>query len=122
MQKNLVKNTTLKPDREKTKSVQDTVHVVSSVTTTENTMEQDLQKTPPLNKDGCRLLAATVIQHARKDKDKRFFSSKDYNFWAEIAYGGKPDGIEGEEINYMIDHNIDRSDNKSARGRTPRCI
>ena len=121
-----------KNEKERTKNAHGTVLPVNSVITTRNTTEQsqptteeprtEQPKTDKLNWDGCRLLAVTVIRQARLENDRRFFSSKDYDFWAAVAYGGKRNYMEGEDINYLIDNNIDRSLNGSARGRTPRCI
>lgn len=116
-----------KNEKERTKNVHGTVLPVNSVTTTKNTTEQnqpktEQPKTEKLNREGCRLLAVTVIRQARLENDRKFFSSKDYDFWAAVAYGGKKNYVEGEEINYLIDNKIDRSLNGSARGRTPRCI
>lgn len=99
-----------KNEKGKTKSVNATVRAGTSA------------RTIVLDKIACQVLATKVIQQAREDNDTSFFNSVWYDFWSCLAYGMKSDCISAGEIIYMIEHGIDRRNNKNTRGRTPRCI
>ena len=104
-----------KNERAKTKSVGDTVRAESFARTTKNILPKKISPT------GARNLAIAVIKSGivgekngttgKSEPDIMFFKSSIFDFWASLAYGCKPDYIDGVDIPDLI-----RADVKS-KGR-----
>lgn len=87
----------------KTKNVKDIVIAKNSVPSTKNCLPK---KISPL---GARMLAIGVIKSAIFNEDKKiditFFKSDAFDFWANLAYGCKPNYVDGIHIPSLIRKN-----------------
>lgn len=96
----------LKNEKGKTKSAGDTVRAKSFAHTTKNILPKKINPT------GARNLAIAVIKSGivgeknsttgKSGPDVMFFKSSMFDFWASLAYGCKPDYIDGVDIPALI--------------------
>jgi len=76
---------------------------------------------------GAKNLAIAVIKsgiHIKDGKvkyiDEKFFESEMFDFWASLAYGCKPDYIDGVCVSDIVVRNVNTNNKPSARERCSR--
>ena len=91
----------LKNEKARTRSADAIARAGSSATTTKCRIKT-------ITKTGARLLATAVIRSALYERpvDTAFFESEMFDFWASLAYGGKPDYIDGIDIPSLIRNDV----------------